>query len=47
MANMAAKHGAAKWQCSCCDKGGKVRRAGKKGVKQAEKRAWKREAARD
>jgi len=44
MANMAAKHGNAKFQCSCCDKGGKARRAGKKAAKAREARQWKREA---
>jgi hypothetical protein len=44
MANMAAKHGNAKDQCSCCDKGGRVRRSGKRGAKAREKKAWQREA---
>lgn len=43
MANMAIKHSAAQFQCSCCDKKGKVRRAGKKGAKAKEARAWKNE----
>ena len=43
MANMAIKHSNAAWQCSCCDKGGKARRAGKRGQKAREARAWKTE----
>jgi hypothetical protein len=43
MANMIAKHGNGKYQCSCCDKSGKVRRAGKKGAKAKEARAWRKE----
>lgn len=40
MANMVIKHSAAQFQCSCCDKGGKARRSGKKGAKAKEKKAW-------
>lgn len=43
MANMTAKHGAAKYQCSCCDKGGRTRRSGRRGVKQKEARAWRKD----
>jgi len=46
MANMAAKHGNAPHQCSCCDRKGRARRAGKKAAKGREARAWKREVAR-
>ena len=41
MSNMIAKHGDGKFQCSCCDRKGRVRRASKKGAKQREQRAWK------
>jgi len=41
MANMAIKHSAAQFQCSCCDKGGKVRRSGRKAAKAKEAKAWK------
>lgn len=43
MANMAIKHSAAQFQCSCCDKGGKARRAGRKSAKAKEARAWRNE----
>lgn len=43
IANMVAKYGDGKYQCSCCDRSGKVRRAGKKGAKAKEARAWKKD----
>lgn len=43
MANMIAKHGDAKFQCSCCDRGGSARRISKKAAKRREARAWKAE----
>ena len=43
MAAMVIKHSAAQFQCSCCDKGGKARRSGKKAQKAKESRAWKNE----
>jgi len=43
MANMARKHSAAAFQCSCCDRGGKARRSGRKATKAREARAWKAE----
>jgi hypothetical protein len=43
MANMIAKHGPGKWQCSCCDRGGKARRQSKKAAKAREDRQWRKE----
>lgn len=43
MANMTAKHGNAAYQCSCCDRKGRARRAGRKGVKARERKAWQAE----
>lgn len=47
MANMAIKHSAAQFQCSCCDRGGKARRSGKKAQKAKEARQWKAEVRKD
>jgi len=46
MASMVIKHSSAAWQCSCCDRKGTVRRAGKKGAKAKEAKAWRDELRR-
>jgi hypothetical protein len=40
---MAIKFSDARFACSCCDKGGKARRSGKKAQKAKEAKAWKAE----
>jgi hypothetical protein len=47
MANMVIKHSHAQYQCACCDKGGKVRRSGRKAAKAREQRAWRDEVRKD